>query len=51
MEKRELVALLIFLVSRNGCLALPRCATGLSAVCDCSFPDQTHLLLVILLYI
>ena len=34
---RELVALLSlsFLVSRDGCVALPRGAMGLSAVCDC----------------
>ena len=32
MGKRELVALL---VSRDGCVALPRSAMGLSAVCDC----------------
>ena len=31
--KRELVA---FLVSLGGCVALPRGAMGLSAVCDCS---------------
>ena len=43
MEKRELVALLIFLVSRDGCLALPHCATGLSAVCDCSFPTISYI--------
>ena len=37
MGKRELVALLSlsFLVSRDGCVALPRGAMGLSAVCDC----------------
>ena len=37
MGKRELVALLgfVFLVSRGGRAALPRGATGLSAVCDC----------------
>ena len=37
MGKRELVALLnfVFLVSRDGLAALPRGATGLSAVCDC----------------
>ena len=33
--KRELVALLVFLVSRNGRAALPLDAPGLSAVCDC----------------
>ena len=32
MGKRELVA---FLVSRDCCVALPRGAIGLSAVCDC----------------
>ena len=37
MGKRELVALLsfVFLVSLNCCVALPRGAMGLSAVCDC----------------
>ena len=37
MGKRELVALLclVFLVSRDCCLALPHDATGVSAVCDC----------------
>ena len=36
MGKRELVALLnVFLVSRDCCMALPRGAIGLSAVCDC----------------
>ena len=36
MGKRELVALLsfVFLVSRDGCVALPRGAMGLSSVCD-----------------
>ena len=33
--KRELVALLVFLVSRDCCVALPRGVMGLSAVCDC----------------
>ena len=37
MGTRELVALLSLslLVSRDCCVALPRDATGLSAVCDC----------------
>ena len=37
MGKRELAGLLsfVFLVSRDGCVALPPCAIGLSAVCDC----------------
>ena len=35
MEKRELFALFVFLVSRVCCVALPHDATGLSAVCDC----------------
>ena len=37
MGKRELVALLILssVVSRDGWVALPRDATGLSVVCDC----------------
>ena len=32
MGKRELV---VFLVSRDGCVALPHGVTGLSVVCDC----------------
>ena len=35
MGKRELVALFVFLVSLDGCVALPRGAMGLSVVCDC----------------
>ena len=35
MGKGELVALLVFLVSSDFCVALPHEATGLSAVCDC----------------
>ena len=35
MGKRELVALLVFLVSRNGRVALPHGAMGLFAFCDC----------------
>ena len=37
MGKRELVALLgvSFLMSRDGCVALPRGAMGLSSVCNC----------------
>ena len=34
MGKRELVALLVFLVSCECCVALPHDATDLSAVCD-----------------
>ena len=33
--KNELVALLVFLVSRGGCVALPRGAMGLSEVRNC----------------
>ena len=33
--QRELVALLVILVFRDGLVALPRGAMGLSAVCDC----------------
>ena len=32
MGKRGLVA---FMMSRNGCIALPRSFMGVSAVCDC----------------
>ena len=35
MGMRELIALFVFLVSRDCCVALPRGAMGLSAVCDC----------------
>ena len=34
-ERAGCFALLVFLVSRDCCVALPRDATGLSAVCDC----------------
>ena len=37
----------VFLVSRDCCVALPRGAMGLSAVCDCGFPDHTHQLFYI----
>ena len=33
--KIELVALFVFLVSRDCCVALPQDAMGLFAVCDC----------------
>ena len=35
IRKSELVALLVFLVSRDCCVALPCGAMGLSAVCNC----------------
>ena len=35
MGKRELVALLLFLMSHDSSVALPHDAMGLSAVCDC----------------
>ena len=31
-------------MARDCGVALPRGAMGLSAVCDCGFPDHTHLL-------
>ena len=34
-EKAGCLASFVFLVSRDCCVALPRGATGLSAVCDC----------------
>ena len=34
-ERAGCFAYFVFLVSRDCCLALPRCAMGLSAVCDC----------------
>ena len=42
-------AVLVFLVSRDGCVALPRSVTGLSAVCGCGISDNTHLLSLTLL--
>ena len=38
MGKRKLDALLSFLVSRDFCVALPRSAIELSAICDCGTP-------------
>ena len=34
-ERAGCFALLVFLVSRDCCVALPHDVTGLSAVCDC----------------
>ena len=34
-ERAGWFALFVFLVSRDGCVALPRGAIGLFAVCDC----------------
>ena len=34
-KRADCFALFVFLVSRGDLAALPRCATGLSAVCDC----------------
>ena len=34
-ERAGCFALIVFLVSRDCCVALPHDATGLSAVCDC----------------
>ena len=34
-ERAGCFALFVFLVSRDYCVALPRGAMGLSAVCDC----------------
>ena len=36
-ERAVCFALFVFLVSRYCCVALPRDAAGLSAVCDCRF--------------
>ena len=44
MGKKELVALRVFLVSRDCYMVLPYDATGLSAVVIVVFPDHTHLL-------
>ena len=33
---------IVFLVSRDCCVALPRGAMGLSVICDCGIPDNTH---------
>ena len=35
-------------MSRDCCVALPRGAMGLSAVCVVAFPDHTHLLFMTL---
>ena len=43
-ERAGYLALFVFLVSRNYCVALHHDAMGLSAVCDCIFPDNSHLL-------
>ena len=37
-------ALFVFLVSHDGCVALPHDTMGLSAVCDCGISCHTHLL-------
>ena len=34
-ERAGCLALFVFLVSHDGCVALPHDATGLSAICDC----------------
>ena len=34
-ERAGCFALFVFLVSRDGCVAVPRATMGLSAVCDC----------------
>ena len=34
-ERADCFAFFVFLVSWDSCVALPRGATGLSAVCDC----------------
>ena len=47
MGKRELVALFVFLVSRDGCVALPRGAMGLSVVCDCGISCSYSLTILI----
>ena len=44
MGKRELV---VFLVSRDCCVALPCSAIGLSAVCDCVISLSYSLFLVV----
>ena len=36
-ERAGWFAKFVFLVSRDGCMALPRDAMGLSWVCDCGF--------------
>ena len=39
-----LLCLFVFLVSRDCYMAFLYSAMGLSSVCDCDFPDHTHLL-------
>ena len=36
-------------MSRDGCVALPHVAMGLSAVCYCGITDHTHLLFFVIL--
>ena len=48
MGKRELIALLVFLVSRDCFVALPHDTTGLSAFVIVVFPDHTHYFFVLL---
>ena len=43
-ERAGCFALFVFPVSHDCCVALPHCAIGLSAVCDCGSPNHTHIL-------
>ena len=43
-ERAACFALFVFLESSDCCVAPSRGATGLSVVCDCVFPDHSHLL-------
>ena len=52
-KEEERAECLAFIVFRMPCyckyyVTLPRGVVGWSAVCDCGFPDHTHLLLEIL---
>ena len=42
-EKAGCFALFVFLVSYDCCVALPRGATGLFAVCDCGISCNRHI--------
>ena len=41
-ERAGCFALFVFMVSRDCCVALPQCAMGLYAVCDCIISDHTQ---------
>ena len=48
-ERAGCFALLVILVSRDGCVTLPKDVTGLSAVCDCGISWLYSLTLFLIL--